>query len=494
VKGIAGFAALALTGQLPAAHAQQVPEVEVNAVSHSAIDLPRPIVTRHRGTFNGRSVDYEARVEPYEIVGLDGAPAARLVSISYIVQGPESADRPVLFVFNGGPIVPSSVLHMGALGPKRTAVPEDVRAPASEYRVVDNPHTLLDVADIVFFDPAGTGFSRMLEGVSLESQFSIAADANQLARLVIAWSETHGRANAPKYLVGQSYGTLRAPEAAAQLQQAGVPVAGVVLLGQALNIVEYAQRPANIISYVVSLPTLAAIAWEHGKADRRGRSFETLVRDAQDFANGEYLSVLFLGRDAAPHRRLAAAERLEEFTGVGADIWAERELRISKVDYQRLLIPGMILDTNDARYAAPAAGGGPAGFGLVREAWRTDFLDHLRDHLRADHIGDYVPMVTVGGFNGWDWGPNRSPFGDWPYAQTMTRLFESNPEFRALIGNGYFDTQTTIGAMDYLLAQADWPTDRIRRAYYRGGHMPYTVEESLRAFTADLRALVTRQW
>lgn len=454
--------------------------------------LSAPIVTAHGGTFNGRRVVYDAAVEGFDATDLAGKPTARLVAISYVARAAR-ADRPVLFVFNGGPISPSAILHMGAFGPKRVAVPEDVAAPPDRFRLVDNPHSPLDVADIVFFDPAGTGFSRTAPGVDPTSQFSVAADARQLEQLVLAWTRAHGREASPVYLVGESYGTIRAPAAAGQLAEAGRPPAGVILLGQAVNIVEYSQRRGNILSYVVSLPTLAAIAWWHDKADRQGRDFEQFMAQARTFAAGEYLGVLFQGAAAPPARREAAARQLQAFTGIAADYWLGHALRMTKVDYQRALFPGERLGTNDARYRGPATG--PDPFDVVPASFYRFFDRYLAGDLGAGALGGYVTDSPVtGGFNGWDYGRSKTPFGDWPYAQPLTDLFARQPHFRLFVANGYYDTQTTTGAMDYLVAQSGWPRDRVRSTYYEGGHMPYTVEASLKQFAGDVRAMVTGKW
>lgn len=458
----------------------------------SAIALPAPITTPLAGTFNGRKVRYDARVEPIEATGTDGKTTARLVAISYVAKDAKP-DRPVIFAFNGGPISPSYILHMGALGPKRVAVPDDIAVPAASFRLVDNPYTLLDVADLVFFDPAGTGFSRLAPGVDPQSQFGNVADSRQLASLVIEWTKAHGRTGAPLYLIGESYGTLRAPEAAHQLQAAGVDVAGIVLLGQAVNIVEYAQRRGNIISYAVSMPTLAAIAWSHGKADAKGRSFDRFMADVRDFAANEYLPVLFQGDTAPAQSQRTVAAKLQEYTGLPADWYLGHQLRITKVDYQRQLLPGQRLGTNDARYAGPADG--PDPFDVVPDRYAELFRHYLESDLKAGAVGDYVTQSPFrGGLNGWDWGPNKSPFGDWPYGRAIGELFEKNPGFRLFVANGWTDTQTTVGAMDYLVAQSGWPRARLRTATYQGGHMPYTIEASLKAFTDDVRAMVERKW
>lgn len=456
------------------------------------VTIMAPIVTERHGVFNGKIVGYRAFVEPFDTTNSDGTPAARLATISYVARQADPK-RPILFVFNGGPIAPSAILHMGAFGPKRVAVPDDVTAPPTAFELVDNPYTVLDVADIVFFDPAGTGLSRFAPGTDPKSQFSIHADARQLVQLVLAWTKAHGRSGAPVYLLGESYGTLRAPEAAAQLAAAGAAPAGVILLGQAVNIVEYSQRRLNIVSYAVSLPTLAAIAWWHQKADRKGRDFDAFIKDAQAFGGGAYLSALFAGDTATVQQREAVATRLQEFTGIGADYWRSHALRMTKVEYQRLLFPGKLLATNDARYIGPPEGENP--FDRIPTTYETVFARYLASDLRAGMLGVYSNVSPAPAtFAGWDWGPGTSPFGDWPYGQAISDLMATQPGFRVFVANGYYDTQTTIGAMDYLVSQSGWPRDRVRTAYYQGGHMAYTNEASLKRFTDDVRAMITRKW
>ncbi len=246
-----------------------------------------------------------------------GRPGARVVGISYIADGvTDPASRPVLFAFNGGPISPSNVLHMGMLGPKRVAIPDDVSADPSTFKLVDNPYTVLDVADIVLIDPASTGFSRVVKGVDPKSYFSVHADAQQMAQFIVEWSKKHGRLSSPKYVLGESYGTMRAAAVANQLQKLPqpVPLSGVILLGQALNIIEFSQRPANTISYAVSLPTLAATAWSHGKANTHGKSFDAFMDEVWAFARNDYLRALFQGQSLDPDTRRAIAEKLADFT------------------------------------------------------------------------------------------------------------------------------------------------------------------------------------
>jgi carboxypeptidase C (cathepsin A) len=463
--------------------------------------LPQAITTNHSGVFNGKHVDYQAAVEPIVVTDASGKPAARVVDISYIATGvADPTKRPVLFAFNGGPIAPSDILHMGLLGPKRVAIPDDVNASPSTYKVVDNPYTVLDVADIVFIDPAGTGFSRVLPGVDPKSYFSVTADAQQVAQFIVEWSRKHGRLASPKYVLGESYGTNRAAAVANQLQKLPhpVPLSGVILLGQALNIIEFAQRPANIISYAVSLPTLAAIAWSHGKADLHGKTFDQFEDEVWTFARADYLTALFQGSKVSAADAKTVAQRLQNYTGIPASYYLAHNLEITKEQYRRELFKdkGEILGVIDARYVGPKPAAGRAGdpASVITDAYVAAFKTYLRDDLGVADAADYSDEDPVKGLGDWKWdGTGTSPFADWPYPKLLSEVFAANPTFRLMVGNGWEDTETTVGAARYLVDRSDWPADKVSLDFYQGGHTAYSVDGSLRQITDDIRALIAER-
>ena len=470
----------------------------VVAAAPAAAEPTLPAITHHSGVFHGKRIAYIATVEPVVVADESGKPAARVVDISYIASGvADASKRPVLFAFNGGPISPSDVLHMGMLGPKRVSIPADVNADPASYRVVDNPYMPLDAADIVLFDPASTGFSRVLAGVDPRHYFSVTTDGQQLAQFIVEWCRKHGRLDSPKYVLGESYGTMRAAAVANQLQKLAhpVPLKGVILLGQALNIIEFSQRPANIISYVVSLPTLAAIAWSHGKANLHGKDFDAFEDEVWQFARTDYLTALFQGSKLPAAAADAVAQRLQDYTGISAAYYLAHELEITKEQYRRELYrdKGEIVGMIDARYSGRNAGPkteDPAG--VITKAYETAFKTYLRDDLGVADTPDYITKDPVHGLEDWKWdGTGISPFADWPYPKLLSEVFAANPDFRVMIGNGWEDTQTTVGAARYLVDRSDWPADRVSLHFYQGGHTAYSVEASLKQMTDDIRAFLT---
>lgn len=489
IRSLTGFG-MALAVPATIAHA-----ATDGPAASAAIDRPA-VVTRHSGTFAGRKIAYTATVEGLTVATGPQGEAARVVSFAYTRDRTAPARRPVLFLFNGGPIAASQYLHIGGLGPRRVAYPDDVTAAPASFRLVDNAFSPLDAADLVFVDPASTGFSRVAAGTDPQAYFSVEADARQFAAFIRAWLKRHGREGAPVYLLGESYGTNRATEIARQLADGPepLPLAGVFLYGQAANIIEYSQRPANVVSYAASLPTLAAIGWYHGKAERKGRPIEAFLAEARAFAGDAYLTALYRGNAASEAQRRHIAARLAEFTGISADWYLANDLRITKERYRTELLKdrGLLLGRSDARYTAPITdqGGAPDPSDVVSDAAERFFTQYLRSELKVDWPEPYVPILGRG-FDGWNWGRTTSPFGDWPYYTGITRMMERNPDFRLVIGNGFYDTMTTMGAAELLATQSGWDPARVTLRYYDGGHMGYSVAETARAMGDDIRTMVT---
>ena len=462
-----------------------------------AAPLHAPVVTHREGVFNGKKVAYTATVQETVVPNAAGAPGARIVSTAYTADGSSAPARPVLFVCNGGPIGPSNPLHMLAMGPRRLAIPSDLTAAAASFTLVDNGYAVLDVADIVFFDPASTGWSRVMDGVKPESYYTTDDDAQQFAAFIDRWLREHHRMASPKYVLGESYATIRVPETARQLLHLPEPIIldGVFLMGQAANQLEINTRPYNILAPVVGLPSVAATAWYHNKVDRKGRTVYQVMTEAAQFANGEYLTALFKGNAALSEReRSRIAERLESFTAIPASYFLANNLRITRPTFQNELLKqqGLKLGSDDARYVGPVKG--PEPDAVLASAAYAAMVRYFRDELKVDRPDEYRRRqfpAEVSDRNGWAYAPAGSPFSDFPYTASITEVMNANPNFRVVVGSGIYDMKTTTGAAEYLIAQSGWPATRVRISYYEGGHMAYTNESALKVFAADVRALVT---
>ncbi|MGB5552113.1 MAG: peptidase S10, partial [Thermoanaerobaculia bacterium] len=125
---------------------------------------PLKFESSHRLQSGGTDISYTVTAEDIYLRDAEGEPTASFFTISYAKAGVENPeDRPVTFIFNGGPGSSSIWLHFGLVGPKLIDIPSDASDPGGPpYRLKDNPWTILRATDLVFVDPVGTGFSKPL--------------------------------------------------------------------------------------------------------------------------------------------------------------------------------------------------------------------------------------------------------------------------------------------------------------------------------------------
>ena len=152
----------ALMFALPPSHANaQADETDKEQDKKEKVaDEPQVFIKSFTGRFNDQRVAYTVTAGETFLKDDDGEPTASIFTVAYTKDGEDDpTTRPVTFVFNGGPGSASLWLHMGVFGPKRVVVPSDGGdAGAAPYRIEDNPLSILDVTDMVFIDPVGTGY------------------------------------------------------------------------------------------------------------------------------------------------------------------------------------------------------------------------------------------------------------------------------------------------------------------------------------------------
>lgn len=481
VRAVLGLVMLLAGAAAPAQHSPTAPTIKARS--------------EHSATIQGRRVAYTAEVGLLPIASKPGRQDATggYISYSRTAGGPE---RPVLFVFNGGPGAASAYLQMGALGPFRAQVPQDPAAPLPATADVDaNPHTLLDVADLVFLDPPGTGFSTLAADADRAFYHSVKGDADAVAQLARGWLAAHGRDRAPLYILGESYGTIRAAAMVDALreQDPALSLRGVVLLGQALNMIETSQRPDNIVTYPVALPTLAAIACYHHVRPAPCTPQDS-ARGASAYAE-PYLTALFRGRALDAASRNAVATKLAALTGISRMYYLAHDLRISKEQFRVELLraQGKVLGRYDARYTAPRAADagdtvGPDAFSAISDLYNKAVIGQLT-RIGATDAASY--KVIVRGGDDWRYGSGDSPFNDWPFMARLEQAMAATPGLRLFVGTGLYDLTTTVGAADYLFAQSTLSPDRYRNARYPAGHVAYSDDASWRLLMRDLRAFLT---
>ena len=329
-------------------------------------EAPHRFETTHQGTFGGTRLRYQAIVEEHFIKDDAGQRTASVYTISYLRSDAkaDAAQRPVIFAFNGGPGSSSVWLHLGLLGPARVEAGEPSKPnTVAPFRYVENPDSPLDVADIVLIDPPGTGYSRILPAGKPEQFLSTDADARMTVDLMRDWLKDHGRLNSPRYIISESYGTIRAAVVAKMLaggpivtgRMEGIALNGVILLGQSMDMSnDSSDRPA-----LTALPTLAAAACYHHKV-QPGCTAAAQADAARKLARASLLPALYDGYRLDPANRAQLAGQIAELIGVDQQAVLDANLRLSPGDFAQQLLKkdGRRTGMYDARYTLPLAGAG----------------------------------------------------------------------------------------------------------------------------------------
>jgi carboxypeptidase C (cathepsin A) len=474
----------------------------------------------------GRRIEYRAVAGLLPVDDGHDEPGAVMSYVAYFGKvNAGAAQRPVLFLYNGGPGSSTVWLHLGAFGPKRVLTGNGRRGPAAPYRLVDNEYSLLDVADLVFIDAPGTGFGRIVavdkdkakEREKLKEKekefWGTDQDAAAFARFIKKFLTRFNLWNAPRYLFGESYGTTRSAVLVQRLQsQESVDMNGVILLSQVLNFGFSADdpqdSPGNDMAYALAVPTYAATAWYHQRlpawADRSPQTLDKLVAAARRFALGEYLQALTAGHTIAPATRRAVAETLSGFIGLPAPYLERAELRVYGGMFcnQLLADAGLTVGRFDTRYTGPSldrlakeADYDPQS-AAIDSAYVSLYNAYARNTLKFGADLDYRASADVDAV--WDYR-HRPPGADAPLARTVNVMSDLatamlvNPGLKVATHAGYFDLATPFFAAEFELNHLPIPAAlaaNIEVHHYPAGHMMYDDPASLAALHDNVARFV----
>jgi carboxypeptidase C (cathepsin A) len=470
--------------------------------TQGAAPTPRSFVSNHQVTIGGHVVRYRATVAEQFVVDSAGKRLASLFTTSYErTDLPKGDARPVLFVFNGGPGSASLWLHLGLVGPRRIDF-DDPAHPrtVAPFSTVENTDSPLDAADIVLIDPPGTGFSTILADGKPAQFYTSKADALATVKVIKQWIDQHHRWNAPKFLLGESYGTIRAALVARMItggvtetgELDGLSLNGVILIGQALNL-----NQSGDMHYVTSLPTLAATACYFHRLPA-SCSPTAQAEAVKRFAGDDYLRALYQGErlDATERTRIAA--QLSAWIGIPANVIEAHDLRIDNDEFAKLLLAdqGKALGMFDARFTLPskASGDDPVADDSAMVQYSPGFIAAFNQYIRED-LGVRLDLpykaVSFKEVEGqWDYGDGQGVPLNKDFAPDLATAMRRNPSLRLMVASGLYDLVTTAGDADYTMAHAGIPLERVQFHVYPSGHMAYLSKDARGQVAADIRAFV----
>jgi carboxypeptidase C (cathepsin A) len=450
-------------------------------------------------------------------------PSAEIFSVSYVAQDAH-AGRPVTFVFNGGPGASSAFLHLGAAGPQRVAFPADGTLPTMPPQLVPNEESWLAFTDLVFVDPVGTGFSRVIErddkgagddkgqaegkgedATDPKEFFGYKRDLESLCEFMGRWLSNHGRWASPIFIAGESYGGYRVGRLVRMLQETtGIGLNGAILISPALEFANLVPNDYDVLSWVDVVPTMAAAAAHHGRSrafDAKA-SLEKVLEEAESFATGDYTAFLTRGASMDTAERERILGRLADLVGLPVDLVTRAEGRITMRTFSRELLRAerKVVGLYDATITSADPfpdrdsfeGPDPTLQGIT-PAYTMAVNRQLRSEIGVETDREYA-LVSFEVNEAWKndapkhfFAPPLGATDDFRYGMAL------NPHMKAFITHGRYDLVTPYYSSDRIrnLMRLDPAVaGRLTVRHFGGGHMFYAWEESRKAFSDAIAAFV----
>ncbi|MFN8573151.1 MAG: hypothetical protein U0132_13960 [Gemmatimonadaceae bacterium] len=449
--------------------------------------------TSHVARIDGREVRYTATVATIPIRLDNNEIQARMFFVAYTKDGEDPKSRPVSFLYNGGPGSASIWLHMGSFAPKHVRMADEGFQPAPPFKLEDNPYSLIDATDLVFVDAISTGFSRPAKGVNSAVFHGQEGDIRAFGEFVNGWLTTYNRWSSPKYLIGESYGTIRSAGLSKELQtRHGIDLNGIVLISSLLTYQTLSPAPSNDVAWASMIETFTADAWYHKAlpADLQAKTIKQVVDESRTFAWGEYMAALTKGNTLTDAERSATAARLARYTGLEPAFILNANLRVSAERFRKELLreKRLAIGRLDGRFTAldADAAGERQEFDPSNQAlqgpYTALFQDYLKNELKWETELRYP---SSGNVRPWQYVQNEYMDMTDALRGTMAR----NPFLKVFVAIGYYDMATLMGGAEFNFTHMAYDrqiTDRVSYGYYEAGHMIYIRPSAHKALTNDI--------
>ncbi len=464
-----------------------------SAAAYAAeIDLPAPASMSGRVTINGKAIAYRGVASEIILPTKAGKPGTTVFSAAYLQDGINPAERPVTFLFNGGPGGATIALREG-LAPRLTINADT----ADGFAFADNPQSLLDTSDLVFVDPPGVGYSRFLTPGAEKEFWGVEEDAAAMAAFIRVWLRDNGRMASPKFLVGESYAGIRVGFVAETLAAGPQPIAmnGVVLVSPSTATRGRAPLAGPADPAARALPSQAAAAWFHKKGAYTDRKVGAVTAEAYAFSSGPYAKALAHGDQVAPDEAAKIAEQVSRYTGFSIESIQAANLKVPTDKFVRELLtetgeriggsdarakaPRSITDTRKPPYDDPSTSPYTLKYDLTKAVeglFRSEFgYKPASGYIRLSYPANEQ----------WNHKVARGPVS---MPMMFKDLMAKDAKLKVLLMLGYYDlTIPYAGPMEEYLA-ADLPKGRFIHEVYPAGHAVFSDVASRRQATDALRA------
>ena len=451
------------------------------------------ITTKHEAVIQGKKISYTA--ETGTVILESGGYDCEMFYTAYTRDDVKDAkDRPITFAFNGGPGASSYCIHFGCMGPRRPEIDDTGHAISLPAKIVDNENSILDMTDLVFIDPVGTGYSHALNEDETEEFLGYDNDRRSVGDFIRQYINRHKRWASPKYIAGESYGTTRSVGICEYLQdEYAIYVNGLMLVSSVNNFAGVFLSDGNDIPYALFIPTYAADAWYHGKLAKEylDRELEDYLEEVRTFVEEEYVPALFLGKKMAKDEQDQIAQKLADYIGVSKDFVLKANLRIALEDFSTELLSEekLMVGRYDGRITGPVVSGSPGDGENDPSASSTDialfstYQDYLTNELGFETDTPFIPLSMDVNIK-WSYPED----GYLSQEKVVSDCMSKNPFLKVWVLCGYYDGATPFYSAEWVYAHVFLSEERegnLSFTYYPSGHMLYMEKSSFDKFRKD---------
>jgi carboxypeptidase C (cathepsin A) len=462
--------------------------------------------SRHfEGTFGGTEVSYTstAGTQVFESQG----EKVSFFYVSYTEDDADPATRPLVFCFNGGPGSSTVWLNLGLYGPNRMEFDDDGFKKGMQGRLVPNEQSILDLADVVCIDAMGTGFSRTEKRGKEKKFHHFEKDIKAFSEFIVHYLNRNGRWASPKYLSGESYGTLRGAGIAHELfEHHNVEFNGIIFISMILNYQTSAigkdmlVHPGNDLPFALYLPTYAATARYHGRLSEHYQSMPLtdFMDEVEEFSLGDYWVALARGDQLSNEERAGIISRLRSYTGLSETFIDKYDMRIHIMRFCKELLGDRkrTVGRLDSRYvgidrigASESLEADPSG-DATRGVAAAALNHYLRDEIGFD-TEDVYNVLSMDVWKEWDYEEFKGRYVD--TSESFRELLSRSRGTKVLVANGYYDLATPHFATEYTFSHMGLDPEvreNVKLTYYEAGHMMYVHQPSLVQLAEDLREFI----
>ena len=462
------------------------------------LPIDTTVTTQHSVTINGVTMSYTATTGTQPVWNEMGEPIASLHYTYYTRNNVKNrAERPLLISFNGGPGSGSVWMHLAYTGPRVLKIDEE-GYPVQPYGAQENPFSVLDVTDIVYVNPANTGYSRTIpesgDKVDRDKFFGINADTKYLAEWLNTFVTRNNRWQSPKYIIGESYGGTRVMGLSLALQnQQWMYLNGVIMVSPADYRVFRTEDP---VSSALNLPYFTAAAWHHKALPPalQNKDLLEILPESEEYTINTLLPAIAKGGFIPEAERAEVAKKMAYYSGLDEKDILDQNLVVPTQFFWKALLKdkgGYTLGRLDSRYLGidRQLFGEKPDYSPELTSWLHSFTPAINYYLQEElKFKTDIKYNMFGPVHPWNNDDDN-------VRDNLRQAMAQNPYLNVLVQSGYYDGACTYFGAKYSMSQVD-PSGRMKDRFefkgYRSGHMMYLRREDLQKANEDLRAFILR--